>query len=249
MAELDVCREEAEARIKIKSMNRLISFASFIFFVILFSRCSPENNTRIEKEFSRLEIAQLILDNPTHRLSIWNSISARNQFGIWEDKINHVLSKQIPSEWRVMLLELKGNWSYSMYKQALKSGLLSASFLSEWNDRFELVASEEERYAVIGSIFDYDEKLRTADVARLGNLNISLEDIDLDLPVIQQRAAPGTGSNCDCRWGACPIGGDYQCKPSQTTDCTQTTSGCGFMFLTACTHFCLDCAQWDCENY
>jgi len=120
---------------------------------------------------------------------------------------------------------------------------------SEWEYEFSKIATEEERYATIGCILDYSAHTNSYSTASIQDIKVRKDVIEISEKPIVIRARPSTGHSCDCRWGSCPQTGNYECKPNGTTGCSQTTVGCSFLWGQSCTHFCVDCLAWDCDNY
>lgn len=230
-------------------MEKLLTVCSVILFAILIGGCERENVANQQNRFTRLEVSKMIYDQPDDRVPLWNAIGMENQFAIWQDKISQILSQDLSNEWRVMFDDLNKNMTYEQYRSASEHGLVQVTYLSNWIDDFSRIATEEERYATIGCIFDYNAKTNSINLNNIININVDSEKQGISKLIIRPRDRPGTGLKCDCRWGGCPIGDEYECKPSGTTDCSQTTAGCGFLLFQSCTHFCVNCILWDCEQY
>ena len=222
----------------------MVAMATTVIFIQL--GCQGFSEDTSSPTFTRIEILKRIIENPSSRIAIWNSVSLENQYSIWKEKIEQVSSQQLKPEWIPLFQELRSNFSFQLYTQA-NGDLNNSAYLSNWIDRFSVLATEDERYFTIGSLYDYDANSNTI----LNKFIQQSKDSDVlsgSSQKIENRSQPGAGHDCDCKWTNC--GSDeYCCKPSGTTGCNPTRNGCGFLWQQGCESFCLSGIIYNCDDF
>ncbi len=230
-----------------KSINYLVAVATLVTFLAF--GCQQSEEFTPSTNFTRTQIVEQIIAHPGSRLDIWGKVSPKNQYEIWVDKIDQILSQDINADWRSQFEELKRSLTYSEYLKGLNSegGL---TLLVEWDVKFGKIATEDERYATIGSLYDYSSESHGIDMERVYEIKNAFDpEKKTTIKISPRTNKPGQNQNCDCKLSNCGFTGQYCCKPWETTGCSQTTVGCGLLWLSSCTHFCVDGYSWNCDDY
>jgi hypothetical protein len=201
-----------------KKYKLSILIALFLGFIV-FIACSKENSNSISSQATTFRADFIKGKSFDETKNSFDKLTTIEKYDLWNEKLDQLLSENLPNEHMVLIKELKielVNIKENKFNRIPELAIQLAEITPK-NDFIRMFA-ELGDYKYNGKFSD-NEKV-SADIINtfkiVKNNNLKSTSI-LKLP------------NCNCSWTFdSTVGGS-------TSNCIETTSGCGFMWQFPCT--------------
>jgi hypothetical protein len=197
-----------------------ILILSLSFYTVIIS-CSDENN--VEKVSSNINFRENFITNKTFDIikQDFQKLSIKDKHILWDNKINQLLSENLPEEHILLIKELKIEFEKNINK---KENRLKSIFI-----QLAQITPEEDFIKMFFELTDYKFHGHFQKFIPSESFNIYLENCNYEY-TDYQRVAPLPDCNCSY---TCTI---QTINPSicQTSKCNPTMDGCGPFGLSEC---------------
>jgi len=185
-------------------------------FIAIFVLCFSANAQHLRADFLKGKSQEQIVSDFT-------KLSASDKNNLWIDKLDHLLSQNLPKEHEILITELK-----QLLKDNDRRTNQSRLFI-EKSVRLAQITPYEDLIAMFESLQDY--KFQGVFLGKTKTPQELIDDIN-NLNNSNPNLSEKSKVNCSCRWCLFTSG--------TKTNCLQTEDGCGWFGIQSCTH-CLMC--------
>lgn len=205
-----------------------MNFSKLILLICLITliSCQKEAEETLDLKMNRTEF---IKGKTTFEITeSFNLLSKKQKFELWQDKLNQLLSEGMPNRHFNLISSLK--------KEHQKFYLGENNNLRSISIELAKILSADEFEKMFFTLKDYDFKNLNNTFIVDENLISFLKEIDYTYDNLDQTLSNRTGGPipppCNCNWSC----GLQTINPGVgvTDNCTETTSGCGFMGMSGC---------------
>ncbi len=155
----------------------------------------------------------------------YGKLSKDKQIALWLDKVNQISTQKLPTQHLLLLASLKSelqktNLTFSLSNDKIRNIALDLARITPGDDFIDMFDSMND-YTYVG-------KFHGTDVCSSCITDIENEGV---VPVNNPSSPNARVPVCNCAW-TCghPFG------PGGSSNCRQTSSGCGFLWMSGCMH-------------
>lgn len=195
-----------------------------ISFILAFS-CSTENSEDIKKNNSISNLRKTTFENLVYNemKAKYISLNISSKANLWIEKIDQILSQEIETENRNLILELK--------KELYKYDNLDYKKIKNIGIKLAKNMPEQQFLDMFYSLDNYRHKNY---LGKKGASNSLIYEIESSTMSFSNSKLPQQYLiDCSCEWTC-----DDTCPNGVTTKCNPTITGCGFLWAYECEHAC-----------
>ena len=194
-------------KFKLSILGLIVVFLSTAIFIA----CSKENGEETNYVSSKLRTTFLEGKNYSKISNDFNMLSKKEKTDLWNDKLNQLLSLDLPIEHKELISDLK----LEISKDQMDVKKISNIAIS-----LAKLTPEEDFAKMFTNLYDYNYYGKFE-----GKTKVSIKAIEK----FKINNSINSKIPCNCEWTCSWYG-------NSTSNCKTTSSGCGFMWFFECEH-------------
>nr|WP_315221173.1 bacteriocin fulvocin C-related protein [uncultured Flavobacterium sp.] len=211
----------------VKNLKLYLLLCVLLFIVgTIFVACSSTSDERFKETSIDSNLRKDFLEgkNFDEVKKDFSELETKKKYALWNDKINQLLTQKLPDEHVAILKQLK--------VELVNMADDKPNKIPELAIQLAKITPKQDFIRMFAELEDYKYEGRFHDDEKISN-----EIINTFRTVISNRTMEADRSStktskkkkCNCSWTCDSTVGGY------TTNCEETTSGCGFMWAFPCT--------------
>ena len=195
--------------------------------ILTFNSCKESSESVLqEQNESTVAVKNNMLARTTSmQKSDFNDLSTLDKIRVWDNKLEQVLTENLTNQQRVLVENIR----IELPKVALEN--YDGIALAEYGLEMAKITPENEFVRMFAMLENY-ERDNSQYSGVLNNENI-ISDMNIFLQEVQENKALYAKEkislkSCNCKWTCGWYAGNHD-------NCEKTTSGCGFLWMSACT--------------
>lgn len=189
---------------------------------VIFVACSQDNVSK-EKIEAKSTLRESFLKDKDFETakSDFNALKEKEKIDLWNEKLDQLLTQNLPAEHKKLIKELKTE---------LKKSSINVETISNISVRLTDITPENDFYKMFTSLENYKFEEHFVGTVKVNDdLKKSLKSLRFNYTKnVISNSAKSNGKPCNCNWTCSLYAG------GSTRNCSVTTSGCGFLWAFEC---------------
>lgn len=210
-------------KLELKKKILKFSIIALLLSALILVACTKDNFTTDSAAENTLRESFLKQKDFSTIKSDFNNLTEKEKIALWNEKLDQLLTQNLPLEHKKLIIELNAE---------LKKTNINVENVSNISFHLANITPEDDFYQMFMSLNDYKFEGGFIGTAKVNDaLKKSLKLVKFNYTKntnIPNLNAKTNGGACNCNWTCSLYAG------GSTTNCRQTTSGCGFLWAFPC---------------